>query len=174
MMNGSSDSITVPLIIDGKEFSTSSTFDVISPYNNKPCWHAASASPSDAVRAVESASAAFPKWAATKPSVRRDILLKTAELLGQRTEVYAEYMRTEMGANVGVSQFFALPLSMSMLKDLAGRITSICGSIPVAEREGQSCAVYKEPMGVILGMVPWLVIPIYSYIYSSMLIHVYN
>ena len=99
--------------------------------------------------------------------MRRDILLKAAELLEQRTEEYAGYMRTEMGANVGTSQFFAVPMSISMLKDLASRITSICGSIPVAEREGQSCAVYKEPMGVILGIVPWLVVHIYLYIFFS-------
>ncbi|PYH97831.1 aldehyde dehydrogenase family protein [Aspergillus ellipticus CBS 707.79] len=145
----------IPLIINGKEEHASSTFDVISPYTNQVCWTTASASPQDAVRAVEAADAAFPSWSQTKPTVRRDILLKAADILESRLEQNAEYMRTEMGADVGASQYFIVPLGIRMLRDIAGRITSICGSIPVVEEEGQSAMIYKEPMGVVLGLVPW-------------------
>ncbi|PYH41224.1 aldehyde dehydrogenase [Aspergillus saccharolyticus JOP 1030-1] len=145
----------IPLIINGKEESAESTFDVISPYTNEPCWKAASASPQDAIRAVEAAEAAFPAWSQTKPTVRRDILLKAADILENRLKENAEYMRTEMGADVGASQFFIVPLGIAMLRDIAGRITSICGSVPIVEEEGQSAMIYKEPMGVILGIVPW-------------------
>ncbi|PLB50751.1 aldehyde dehydrogenase family protein [Aspergillus steynii IBT 23096] len=145
----------IPLVINGKEEIPDSTFDVISPYTNERCWATASASPQDAIRAVEAADAAFPAWSQTKPTVRRDILLKAADLLESRLEQNAEFMRTEMGADVGASQFFIVPLGIRMLRDIAGRITSICGSVPVVEEEGQSAIVYKEPMGVILGLVPW-------------------
>lgn len=70
-------------------------------------------------------------------------------------EENAEYMRTEMGADVGASQGFVVPLAIRMLRDVAGRITSICGSVPVVEAEGQRAMVFKEAMGVILGIVPW-------------------
>ncbi|RDW58214.1 hypothetical protein BP6252_13625 [Coleophoma cylindrospora] len=145
----------VPLIINGKEEPGSSTFDVVSPYTNKLCWTAASATTKDAIRAVEAAEAAFISWSQTKPTVRRDILLKAADILESRLEQNAEIMRTEMGADVGTSQGFVIPLSIRMLRDIAGRITSICGSVPVVELEGQNAIVYKEPMGVILGIVPW-------------------
>ncbi|KAB8219150.1 aldehyde dehydrogenase domain-containing protein [Aspergillus novoparasiticus] len=145
----------IPLIINGKEEVPESTFDVISPYTNQRCWATASASPQDAIRAVEAAEAAFPAWSQTKPTVRRDILLKAADILESRLVQNAEYMRTEMGADVGASQYFIVPLGIRMLRDIAGRITSICGSVPVVEEEGQSAIVYKEPMGVILGIVPW-------------------
>lgn len=155
-VNMAENPVTVPLLINGKEeYSPCATFDVISPYTNRVCCKAAAASPSDAVRAVEAAEAAFPQWSATKPIVRRDILLKAADLLEQRTEECAAIMRAEMGANVGASQFFTLPLAISILRDLAGRITGICGSSPVLETEGQSCIVFKEPIGVTLGIVPW-------------------
>jgi acyl-CoA reductase-like NAD-dependent aldehyde dehydrogenase len=146
---------TVPLIINGKEEVPSFTFDVVSPYTNQTCWSAAAAAPQDAIRAVEAADAAFPAWSQTKPTVRRDLLLKAAELLEQRLEQNAEYMRTEMGADVGASHGFVVPLAIRMLREVAGRITSICGSVPVVEAEGQSAIVFKEPMGVILGIVPW-------------------
>ncbi|KAJ5591900.1 uncharacterized protein N7459_002269 [Penicillium hispanicum] len=146
---------SVPLLINGKEEFPSSTFDVISPYTNKPCWRAAAATPHDAIRAIEAADAAFPAWSQTKPAVRRDILLKAADLLEERQETHAEYMRTEMGADVGASQGFVVPLAIRMLREIASRATSICGSVPVVETEGQSAMVFKEPMGVILGIVPW-------------------
>ncbi|EAU32004.1 conserved hypothetical protein [Aspergillus terreus NIH2624] len=145
----------IPLIINGKEEVPGETFDVISPYTNERCWATAAATPQDAIRAVEAADAAFPAWSQTKPTVRRDILLKAADILESRLEQNAEYMRTEMGADVGASQFFIVPLGIRMLRDIAGRITSICGSVPVVEEEGQSAMIYKEPMGVILGLVPW-------------------
>lgn len=146
----------VPLIINGvEEYNPSAYFDVTSPYTNQPCWTAAAASPDDALRAVEAASAAFPSWSATKPAVRRDILLKAADILEANLERNAGFMRAEMGADVGASQGFVAPLGIRMLRDLAGRIVSICGSVPVVEDEGQSAMVWKEPMGVILGVVPW-------------------
>lgn len=148
----------IPLIINGKEEQATSTFDVISPYTNKTCWTSASASAQDATRAAEAADAAFPAWSQTKPAVRRDILLKAADILESRLEKCAEYMRTEMGADVGASQFFVVPLGIRMLREVASRITSICGTLPVVEAEGQSAMIYKEPMGVILGLVPWFVI----------------
>lgn len=150
--------VVVPLIINGKEETGTSTFDVVSPYTNKTCWTASSATPKDAIRAVEAAEAAFPAWSQTKPTARRDILLKAADILESRLEENAEFMRTEMGADVGASQFFVVPMSIRMLRDIAGRITSICGSVPVVEEEGQSAIVYKEAMGVILGIVPWYVV----------------
>ncbi|CAI7597676.1 unnamed protein product [Penicillium manginii] len=145
----------IPLLINGQEEHTPSTFSVISPYTNEQCWTSSSATPQDAIRAVEAADAAFPAWSQTKPTTRRDLLLKAADLLEQRLEQNAEYMRTEMGADVGASQGFVVPLAIRMLRDVAGRITSICGSVPVVEAEGQRAMVLKEAMGVILGIVPW-------------------
>ncbi|KAJ5555705.1 hypothetical protein N7535_008139 [Penicillium sp. DV-2018c] len=147
--------LTVPLLINGREEITPQTFPVISPYTNNAIWNSSAATPEDAIRAVEAADAAFPAWSQTKPAVRRDILLKAADLLEARLESNAEYMRQEMGADVGASAGFVVPLAVRMLRDIASRITSICGSVPVVETEGQSAIVFKEAMGVILGIVPW-------------------
>ncbi|CAI7610107.1 unnamed protein product [Penicillium bialowiezense] len=148
-------SLPVPLLINGESITTPKTFPIISPYTNATIWDSSSASTEDAIRAVEAANAAFPAWSATKPTARRDILLKAADILEARLEVNAGYMRQEMGADVGASAGFVVPLAVRMLRDIAGRITSICGSVPVVEAEGQSAIVYKEAMGVILGIVPW-------------------
>lgn len=145
----------VPLIVHGEEEPGQSAFDVISPYTNQKCWTAASATPDDAIRAVESAQRAFPEWSNTKPAVRRDILLKAADILESRLGEISEFMRVEMGADEFASFHFIIPMAIRMLRDTASRISSICGHIPIVETEGQSAMVYREPMGVILGIVPW-------------------
>lgn len=148
---------TVPLWIDGKEQSRHTTFDVISPLDNNVCWRASSACVDDAVHAVTSAQNAFLSWSKSKPAYRAEILLKTARIMEEKVSELAEYMVTEMGAEMAVAQFFVLPLAIQMLKDIAGRTFSLAGTSPICQKEGQSCIMYRVPYGVTLGIVPWYV-----------------
>ncbi|KAF1951182.1 aldehyde dehydrogenase family protein [Byssothecium circinans] len=129
------DTNTVPLLINGEDISHTSTFDVISPASGEACWKAVSATSEDAVKAA--------------------VLLKAADILEQNVGEYAGYMMTEMGADVGSAQFFVLPLAIAMCRDIAGRIASVCGSVPIVAKEGQSAMVWKEPYGVCLSVVAW-------------------
>ena len=147
--------ISVPLLVNGQETTHTSTYDVISPSTNTACWIATSASVSDAIAAVAAAQAAFPSWSTTKPSVRTAILLKAANIMEENIEEYAGYMMAEMGADLGTAQFFVLPLAISMCRDIAGRISGICGSVPMVVAEGQSAMILREPYGVMLGICPW-------------------
>jgi hypothetical protein len=52
-------------------------------------------------------------------------------------------MHTETGADAEATQHFIFALATRMLRDIAGRITSICGSVPVVEGEGQSAIALK-------------------------------
>lgn len=63
-----------------------------------------------------------------------------------------------MVEETGASDYWAgfnVRLSIDMLKDVAGRISSIKGEAPILGEEGTSAIVYKEPYGVILGIAPW-------------------
>ena len=145
----------VPLLINGEEITHSSTFDVVSPSTTETCWKAVSATPEDAIKAVETAQVAFSSWSKTKPSTRTAILLKAADIMEANIEEYASYMMTEMGADRGAAQFFVVPLAIAMCRDIANRISGICGSVPAVAKEGQSAMIWKEPYGVCLGIVPW-------------------
>jgi len=148
----------VPLLIDGKEVTTETTFDVTSPVTNKVIWRSSSVSKDDAIKAVEAAQAAFPAWSKTKPSRRRDILLKASDILAQRAEEAAEYMEIETGAVPAYSGGFNVPSAIEQLKDVAGRIITSTGSVPVCAEEGKSAMIVKEPYGVIFGIAPWFVV----------------
>ncbi|KAF2755338.1 aldehyde dehydrogenase [Pseudovirgaria hyperparasitica] len=148
-------SYTIPLLINGENIVTKNTFDVISPSTSECIWRCSSATVDDARAAVTAAGNAFPAWSKTKPAFRRDILLRAADILTARADECADYMMQETGAAHYFSRDFNVPLTADVLRDLAGRISGIMGSIPTPAAEGANALVYKEPYGVVLGIAPW-------------------
>jgi acyl-CoA reductase-like NAD-dependent aldehyde dehydrogenase len=148
-------SYIVPLLINGKEVVTSTTFPVISPSSHKQIWASSAASLDEVQSAISAAQAAFKPWAKTKPSARRDIFLKAADIFASRGEEFGGYMQQETGAAEAFSTGFNIPLTAEMLRDVAGRISTVTGFIPTCANEGTSALIVKEPFGVILGIAPW-------------------
>jgi len=145
---------TVPAQINGEEIVLESTFDVRSPIDGSLIHRCSSASPADALSAVASAQAAFPAWRDLPPAAKRDIFLNTATVFESRAAELTKYMVEETGAGEFWSAF-NVTLAADILKDVAGRISSLSGEAPVTGEPGTSAIVYKEPYGVILGIAPW-------------------
>ncbi|KID95860.1 Aldehyde/histidinol dehydrogenase, partial [Metarhizium majus ARSEF 297] len=146
---------TIPLIINGKDVISKTTFEAISPLTCKKASDCSSASQEHVQTAVAAAQAAFPAWAATKPSYRRDIFLAAADIMTKRREELGEYLNQEIGADQGY-QDFIIGLSIEGLKDTAGRIAGACeGWIPESVHEGMKAMVVKRPYGVNVGIAPW-------------------
>ncbi|KAH6962892.1 aldehyde dehydrogenase [Fusarium avenaceum] len=146
--------LKVPLIICGKDVVTN-TFPKIGPLENKEIWQVASASPADANSAAEAAQRAFPAWSATKPSQRRDILLRAADVMQRRRAELADIIWKELGANEHF-QNFMLDVTIEGLRDTASRIAGACtGTLPDSNHDGMRAMVQKRPYGVILGIAPW-------------------
>jgi acyl-CoA reductase-like NAD-dependent aldehyde dehydrogenase len=72
-------SLTIPLWLDGKEVTTSKSFDVTSPITHKVPYQATAGSEDDTVSALVAAENSFKSWSNTEASVRRDVFLKAAE-----------------------------------------------------------------------------------------------
>lgn len=150
---------TVPLIINGKEITSTSTFQVISPATGAKLWKASSVSAAEAAEAADAAQTAFESWSQTKPAYRKGILLRAADLLISRKEELLSYQSHETGAG---RQFMEVNIraAMGILLDIAGRLeTALQGSLPIAEEEGTHAMMVKEPYGVILAIAPWCVAP---------------
>ncbi|KAH8889237.1 putative aldehyde dehydrogenase [Thozetella sp. PMI_491] len=145
----------IPLLIDGKEAESDVSFSVVSPLTGKEVWTCASASLQHASDAVAAAQRAFPAWAKTKPSQRRDIFLRAAELIEKRKVELGGYMHHEIGANE-FYQDFILGLAIEGLKDTAGRIAgAVTGAVPESMHDGMRAMVLKRPYGVNLAIAPW-------------------
>ncbi|KAF1936036.1 salicylaldehyde dehydrogenase [Clathrospora elynae] len=148
-------SYTVPLLINGKEVTTTTTFPVTSPVSHQKVWNSSSASLEDVKDAVLAAKAAFPAWSKMKPSAKRNIFLQAANVVDARGDELADYMKIETGAADAFSNGFNVPKMADMLRDVAGRLSGVMGHIPSCEEEGTSALIVKEPYGVVLGIAPW-------------------
>lgn len=149
--------ITVPLQINGKDVTTSKTFDITAPSTGKVIYKASSASIPDAIKAVEAAEAAFESWTNTPPGVKRNIFLKAADILERRTEEVGKWDEEETAAPTFYASGFDIPNAVNGLRDVAGKISSIVGTVPALQDPTRSAMVMKEPYGVILAIAPWYV-----------------
>ncbi|KIX06193.1 uncharacterized protein Z518_04167 [Rhinocladiella mackenziei CBS 650.93] len=144
----------IPMWLDGREISTSNAFDVISPVTHEVLYQAAAASEDDVDAAIRSCEQAFRSWSKTKPHFRRDIFLRAAQIFAARKDECCQTLRQETGTG---KPFFEVTFhqAIEMCKDVAGLIQTIAGQAPIVAEEGKSAIVYREPLGVVLGIAPW-------------------
>lgn len=144
----------VPLRVNGRDVWTERRFPTINPGTGEVVASVSGAFVLEAEAAATSAQAAFHAWSHSKPEKRRDIFLRAADTLEQRSAELCRYMQAETGASDMWCQF-NVRTSAEMLRDVAGRIATIQGFIPETSDEGRTALVYKEPWGVILAIAPW-------------------
>ena len=145
---------TVPFVIDGKELYAKQSFDVVSPASGEVVHHVGIATEEEVNAAVEAAAAAGRQWRNTTPATRRDILLMAAEIMEARRGELAQYMVDEVAANLHWANF-NLDVTIDMLKDTAGHISSLAGSVPALADPTCSSMILREPYGVVLAIAPW-------------------
>ncbi len=146
----------VDFIIDGVNVGavSGSTFTRRDPVTGAVASEAAAASEADVATVVEAAHRAFPAWSQTGPSERRALLLKSADLLEQRTADFAKAMTEEIGATGpwgGFNVFFAATL----LREAAALTTQVTGEIIPSDKPGVLSLAVRQPAGVVLGIAPW-------------------
>jgi len=145
---------TVPLIIGGQDYTPAKSFDIKSPITGQVVHKTAGASVADAAKAVDAAAEALKTWRKTTPQERQDILLKAADVMSRRRDELAKYVVDETGSTPGWADF-NLDITVGMLKDIAGRISMVAGSIPATSNPNRSAIVLREPYGVVLSIAPW-------------------
>ncbi|KAI0170098.1 aldehyde dehydrogenase [Pestalotiopsis sp. NC0098] len=108
----------------------------------------------DVDAAVAAAQAAFPGWRKTPPTVRRDILLKLADLIEAHGKALAELTRLTLGAPFGAFGSFEINMAVESFRYFAGWIDKFAGeSYP--QDDGFMKIVRNEPLGVTAGIIPW-------------------
>ena len=144
------------LIIDNKpqDATEGKTFDRSHPLTGELVTRAAAASVSDAITAVDSAAAAFATWSKTGPSERRNILLKAADIMEQRTPELIEAMASEVGAAQLWAGFNGF-LTTNLLREAAGLATQIQGETIPTDKPGVLSMTVRTAAGVVFSMAPW-------------------
>jgi len=145
---------TIPLWLDGEQVLTKVKYDVVSPTTGKALYQSSSASIEDAEKAIQSAQVAYESWSQTKPSVRRDIILRAADIMTSRREQFFQVSSQETGAMDSMFGF-EFNLATEACRTVAGLISGVRGSVPTVTDEGKSAMVLREPYGVVLSIAPW-------------------
>lgn len=144
------------LIIDNQTLAAKSgaTFTRNHPHTGEVVTHAAAGGVEDALAAVNSAQTAFQSWCNSAPSERRRLLLKTADVLESMTPKFIEAMGAEVGAS-GLWAGFNVHLAANLFREAAGMVTQIQGETIPTDKPGTLSMTVRQPVGVVLSIVPW-------------------
>ena len=142
------------LYIGGKWQHTSATIEVTEPWNGAVVGHVASASASDAVSAVDAAVAV--RCPAAHERAR--VLRRTADLVEERTERFAQTIRMEAGKPVTAARgevgraVDTLRLSAEEARRLVGEAVPMDA---VAAGEGLLAFTIPRPVGPVAAITPF-------------------
>ncbi|KAG5790410.1 hypothetical protein H9Q69_010519 [Fusarium xylarioides] len=145
---------TVPFLINSSDHTSERAVDVVSPVSGEVVHRYHSADVKDVNAAVEAAAEAFKSWRKTRPSERRDLFLKAAEIMEKRRDELRKYSMSETGSDATWADF-DISTGISHLKEVAGRIGTLEGAIPTVSDPNTTALVLREPYGVVVAIAPW-------------------
>jgi len=150
------------LFIDGASVRShsSQTLAVVNPANGEVIAHVADADLSDIDAAVASANRGFAQWSQAAPATRGQVLLKLADLLERNREELAQIETCQSGKIIQISRAFEVDQAAHFLRYYAGWATKLSGqtltpSLPSFNGERYTAFTLREPVGVVVGIVPW-------------------
>ncbi|QIB03228.1 aldehyde dehydrogenase family protein [Pseudomonas fluorescens] len=148
--------------IDGGyvESQGSQTLNVVNPATGQVIAQVSDATASDIDVAVQSSRRGFEQWSQTAPAVRGHVLLKLADLLERNREELAQIETCQSGKIIHISRAFEVDQAAHFLRYYAGWATKINGetitpSLPSFTGERYTAFTLREPVGVVVGIVPW-------------------
>ncbi|KAL3482690.1 Aldehyde/histidinol dehydrogenase [Aspergillus germanicus] len=145
----------IPLIIDGQDILITGgerRGEIVNKSDHGPVSYQG-ATKELAIQAAESSARAYKAWSTTTPIERRGVLLKLSETLRNRAEEVKRVCCEEIQCGPLWADIITND-SIGLIEEYASLTTSVAtGSIPFIQR-GYGL-VFKEPLGVVLGIAPW-------------------
>jgi succinate-semialdehyde dehydrogenase / glutarate-semialdehyde dehydrogenase len=143
-------------LLIGGQWSTgrAGTLPVINPATEDALVEVADASPEDGLEAVGAAAQALPKWAATPPRQRAEVLRRAFELMTERSEQIARLMVLENGKALKDARSEAL-YSAEFFRWYAEEAVRIDGSLTIAPSGANRIMAIRQPVGVSVLITPW-------------------
>src|SRR5205814_1792816 len=103
---------------------------------------------------VEAAHAAFGEWSRSAPAMRREILLKAADILQSRAEDIAHTVTEETGGTFGWGMF-NVQLASAMLREAGAQAYGLVGDVIPSDVPGKLAMGVRAPAGVVVAIAPW-------------------
>jgi 4-guanidinobutyraldehyde dehydrogenase/NAD-dependent aldehyde dehydrogenase len=144
--------------IDGKYVDAASgrTFDCLSPIDGRVLAKVAECGAEDVDRAVKVARRAFDggKWANARPTQRKKVLVKLAQLIHEHGEELALLESLDMGKPVSDALNVDVAASVRCMSWTGEAIDKVYGEV-ASTGQDELGLVTREPLGVVGAIVPW-------------------
>lgn len=139
--------------IDGRRVSSSETFEVFSPIDQRVLGRVAQASAAQVEGAVSAALAAFPAWAALGAEGRKPFLDRFAEEIGKRSEALCQAEANDAGLLLSRLRHGIVPRAMLNITYFAEHALRLQDK--VIETAQATHHVRHDPAGVCAIITPW-------------------
>lgn len=133
---------------------TDATFDVFDPATAKEIAKVADASPELSAQVMATAVLGFDEWRKQSDRSRSNVLLRAAELLLERRDVFAAMMTREMGKPFGEAQA-EVNFSADYLRWYSEEAVRAYGGYRTAPAGGARLILSRAPVGPVLLITPW-------------------
>lgn len=140
--------------INGKEILTEKTFAVLNPATGETIGNVARSDAKDVETAIESSHKAFVNWANLAAWEREKILLKCADKLEENADKLTDILIDESGSCLTKARF-ETNYTPRLLRAAAGEATRLDGETLPNERATRMSFVIREPVGVVVCIVPF-------------------
>ncbi|MBV9207471.1 MAG: NAD-dependent succinate-semialdehyde dehydrogenase [Actinobacteria bacterium] len=131
-----------------------SEFKVVNPATNQTEREFPTATDAEVGQVLERSARAWPSWRATAKDERAKVLLRVAELYKERIDELAGLITTEMGKPSREANG-EIRLVVSIYRYYADQGEALLADTPLSPRAGGTALVRKEPIGPLLGIMPW-------------------
>jgi succinate-semialdehyde dehydrogenase/glutarate-semialdehyde dehydrogenase len=143
-----------PMLINGKKCDAATSFDVINPSSGEIIGQVPEMDEEAVELALKSAKAGFEAWSSMKPSARKSILLRYADLLEENSDRIVALLRAETGKPQDNAEydFGMLTTCLRFFVEEVERLDQ-----PVLHDPDGRFLHYmlRQPLGVCVGMLAW-------------------
>jgi lactaldehyde dehydrogenase/glycolaldehyde dehydrogenase len=142
------------MLIDGEFVASEKMLEVVNPATEQVISEFPAGTVADVDRAVLAAEKAQKPWAKLPAIQRAGHLREIANLLRANRERLAQIITEEQGKIIGLAQV-EVDFSADYLDYMAEFARRYEGEIIPSDRPGENILLYKAPIGVIAGILPW-------------------
>ncbi len=140
------------MLIGGELHQGTRTIEVINPADETVIASAPNATVQEIDKAVAAAKQAFPAWSGSSLDRRKELLNQIADAIEENAEELLTLLVREQGKPMPLAQFEVLLLGVATLRQLDG--SSLLPKV-LEDSEARKATLYKRPLGVVAGIVPW-------------------
>jgi succinate-semialdehyde dehydrogenase/glutarate-semialdehyde dehydrogenase len=131
-----------------------SEYKVVNPATGQTEREFAAATDAEVEQVLERSARAYQSWRTTGKDERTKMLLRVAELHKERIDELAALITREMGKPTREAKGELL-LTVSIYRYYADQGPTLLEDVPLSPRAGGVALVRKEPVGSLLGIMPW-------------------